>query len=298
MGAGHQVATGRAASYMSSEGRVADELNGIGYYRFLSDLVENFESRKQELVEKLTLTAKSIFRPENMMVDYTGSKEGFDAAIKQANRIYDLLYTEEVKKETYLPEPLKEKEGLIMSGQVNYVCRSGNFLKKGLPYTGALRVLRVIMGYQYLWVNVRVKGGAYGCMSAFGRTGNCYFVSYRDPNLEKTVEIFENAPAEMRAFEADERTMTQFIIGTVSDMDVPKTPSAEGTRGYMAYMTGLTFEQIQKERDQVLGCSPEDIKNTAEYLAAFLDDQNLCVVGNSASIHEKEELFTKVENLF
>ena len=116
----------------------------------------------------------------------------------------------------------KKNEGFTTSGQVQYVARTGNFRKKGYEYTGALDILKVILSYDYLWMNLRVKGGAYGCMSGFKRSGESYFVSYRDPHLKRTLDVYEGIPAYVRDFQADEREMTKYIIGTISGKDVPE----------------------------------------------------------------------------
>ena len=178
------------------------------------------------------------------------------------------------------------------------MCRAGNFTQKGLPYTGALKALRVMMGYDYLWTQVRVKGGAYGCMCQFGKTGESYFVSYRDPNLEKTIDVYEKAAEYIRNFDADERTMTQYIIGAVSELDMPMTPSAKGTYSLAGYMTNYSYEQVQKERDELLATVPETIRGLAEYISAFMQDESLCVVGNEDKIKQQKEVFAKTDYLF
>ena len=154
------------------------------------------------------------------------------------------------------------------------------------------------MGYEYLWMNVRVKGGAYGCMSSFGRNGDSYFVSYRDPNLDKTIDIFEKAADAIASFEADERTMTQYIIGTIGEMDTPMNPASKGLRSLIAYMSGLSFDTIQKEREEVLSTTPDKIKELSKHIRAFIDQDYLCVVGNAGMIKSQEKLFMKTENLF
>lgn len=123
-------------------------------------------------------------------------------------------------------------------------------------------------------------------------------MSYRDPNLGQTIEVYEKAAEFIAGFEADERTMTQYIIGTFSNMDVPLTASAKGKRSKMAYMMGLTYEQIQRERDQVRNATPEQIRELAAYIRAFMEDDCLCVVGNEQKIRSEEEKFMKIENLF
>jgi len=296
--AGHSVAVGRAMSYGSASGAASELLSGISFYRLIADLEAGFEEKKAELTEKLQALCKMIFRPENLMVDFVGDEKAFESLEKPLEELKEKLYTCQVEREAYVPETGRKNEGFMTPGQVQYVCRAGNFRKKGLPYKGSLRVLKVMENYGYLWMNVRVKGGAYGCMSGFGKSGDCYFVSYRDPNLGKTLEVYEKAADAVAGFEADERTVTQYIIGAVSDLDMPLNPAARGLRSLSAYMTGQTYEMVQKERDEVLSATLSDIRGLAEYIRAFMEEDYLCVVGNAQKLKAEEDKFMKIENLF
>ena len=186
----------------------------------------------------------------------------------------------------------------MTSGQVQYVAQAGNFRKKGLEYTGALEILKVILSYDYLWINLRVKGGAYGCMSGFKRNGESFLVSYRDPHLKRTLEVYQGVPDYIRAFEADEREMTKYIIGTISDMDTPMNPSAKGARSMTAYLQGLDFADIQKERDQVIGATDEDIRGLKDLIASVLEEKNLCVIGNEDNLKSQSDMFMQLKNLY
>ena len=135
-------------------------------------------------------------------------------------------------------------------------------------------------------------------MSGFGRNGESYLVSYRDPNLKETNDIYEGIPAYLRAFQADERDMTKYIIGTISDLDTPQTPRTKGARSMAAWLTGVTEEMVQEDRDRILSCQPEDIRALADYVETMLESGNLCVVGSETKIHENEAMFDRVENMF
>lgn len=298
MSAGHSVAVGRVASYGSVSGEIGELISGVPFFRLLCELDEHFESKKDDLIQKLQEISKFVCRKENLMVDLVSTKEAFKKLENCVDTLAEELYSCPVKKEKYVPMVSVKNEGFMTSGQVQYVCRGGNFKKKGLEYSGALRALKVMMGYEYLWNNVRVKGGAYGCMCAFGKSGECYFVSYRDPNLGKTIEVFEKAAENIRKYEADERTMTQYIIGAVSDLDIPMNPSALGLFSLSAYMTGVTQEMLQKERDELLSATQEDMRALAEYIEAFVTENHLCVVGNAEKIKAEAGLFMYTENLF
>ena len=125
---------------------------------------------------------------------------------------------------------------------------AGNFAKGGASYNGSMRVFRVIMNYEYLWQNIRVKGGAYGCSTNIGRNGDVCFLSYRDPNLGRTLDVYRGVPEYLKNFEIDERGMTRFVIGAFSELDAPLTPLSQGRRSLLSYLTGVTYEMIQEER--------------------------------------------------
>lgn len=298
LSAGNSVAILRALSYGDAKYKVNDDLMGMGQYRLTSALEKSFDEKKELLTEKLEGLCRMIFRPENLMVDFTGDRQVFEGLEGAVDRLQGRLYTCETARGNYVPEVSKKNEGFMTSGQVQYVCRAGNFLKKGLPYRGALKVLSVMMGYEYLWTNIRVKGGAYGCMCGFGRLGDCFFVSYRDPNLEQTIDVYEGAADFVEKYEASERTMTQYIIGTFSQLDVPLTVAGKGRRSRDAYMRGITYDMIQKERDEVMDAKPEDIRSLSAYIRAFMEDDCLCVVGNEQKIKAEADKFMKIENLF
>lgn len=295
--AGHSTAVLRGASYSSPMAAFQDGMAGIAYYQFIEKLEQEFESRKENLVQELEKLMTEILRPEYLCVSYSGERESLDAVMKQVKALKQTLHTEpvEVCGEAVLCE--KKNEGFTTSGQVQYAARTGNFRKKGYAYTGALDILKVILSYDYLWMNLRVKGGAYGCMSGFKRSGESYFVSYRDPHLKRTLEIYEGIPEYVRDFQADEREMTKYIIGTISGKDVPRTPQMQGSISKTAYFCGVTEEMMQKERDQILNADVEDIRNLAPLIEAVLSDDAVCVVGSETAIEKEREIFKEVKSL-
>lgn len=297
-GAGHLIAALRTLSYFSPTVAVSEQISGIPQYRLLEDLEKNFEDRKEELISILKKLTKCIFRPENLLVDYTAAKEGYAGLEEEISEFKKHLFTEHIEEATGRIEPVKKNEAFMTAGQVQYVCRAGNFMKKGLPYTGALKVLKIMMGYDYLWNNVRVKGGAYGCMCNFYKNGDAYFVSYRDPNLEKTIDVYEKAADYIEKVTLDERTVTQYIIGAISELDTPMTPATKGNYSLGGYLTGLSMERVQKERDELLATTQEQLRGLYEYVRAFMEEDNLCVVGNGEKIKDNKDLFMNVDQLF
>ncbi len=191
----------------------------------------------------------------------------------------------------------KKNEGFKTSSQVQYVARTGNFRNAGYKFSGAMRILTVIMNYEYMWLNIRVKGGAYGCMSGFLRNGDSYFVSYRDPHMDETNQIYNGIADYVEHFTVDERDMTKYIIGTISDLDVPLTPYSKGIRALGIYMMGVTYEMMQKEREEILTATQETIRGLAPAIRAVLEDGVVCAIGSEEAIGQSKILLEK-RNLF
>ena len=292
--AGHSVASTRAMTYFSKAAAYKDT---ITFYEVLCDLEAHFEERKEALIAKLKELTEAIFTRENLLVSVTCEKEGLSIAMAELEKFIPMLF--ETAKTTKKAEiiPVQKNEGFMDASQVMYVARAGNFRAHGFEYHGALRILKVIMEYDYLWINIRVKGGAYGCMNGYMKNGDTYFVSYRDPNLEKTNEIYDGIPAYIEQFTADERDMTKYIIGTISDMDIPMNPSTKGDRSMAAYLQNISYEEIQKERDQVIHATQEDIRNLKDMIASVLDEKNLCVIGNEETLQAHEDMFDNLKHL-
>jgi len=295
--AGHSTAALRALSYCSKTAYLADIMSGLSFYHLVDKIESNFEDEKQEMIAKLKELMHYIFRAENLIVDYTAEEKKFLELEREIEPFKDKLYKDIIEEKNYVIEPRQLNEGLKTSSKVQYVAVAGNYRKAGLDYTGALKVMKVILGYDYLWNSVRVKGGAYGCMNSFSKIGDSYIVSYRDPNLKKTLEVYYGAVGYLKNFKAGERDILKYIIGTISNLDVPLSPSAKGMRAMGYYLSKETFEDIQRERNEVLSTSQKEIRRLAKYVEAMLSQKLICVLGGEEKIEEHKELFYKIENL-
>ena len=294
---GHLVAAMRSMSSFSRYALYQDELKGIAFYRSICHIEKELSESPKSVSDKLAAIAKKLFARNRMLISFTGNDEAYGNAkpslekvIAEFNKMSAVGNQAEVHFNT-------AKEAFIDASQIQYVAKTGDFICEGYEYTGALRLLRIILSYDYLWINVRVKGGAYGCMNTFLRSGESYFVSYRDPNLSDTLDVYDRIPEYIKSFSPDERDMTKYIIGTFSALDTPMNPEAKGSRSLSAYLEGITYEQIQKERNEILNAQPEDIRRLADLVEAVLKKDSICVIGNENMIKESAGLFENVEKL-
>ena len=294
---GHVVAAMRSMSSFSRYALYQDELKGVAFYRSICRIEKELSESPKSVSDKLAAIAKKLFARNRMLISFTGNNEAYGNAKPSLEKViagFDKMSVIGNQAEVHFNTA---KEAFIDASQIQYVAKTGDFICEGYEYTGALRLLRIILSYDYLWINVRVKGGAYGCMNTFLRSGESYFVSYRDPNLSDTLDVYDRIPEYIKSFSPDERDMTKYIIGTFSALDTPMNPEAKGSRSLSAYLEGITYEQIQKERNEILNAQPEDIRRLADLVEAVLKKDSICVIGNENMIKESAGLFENVEKL-
>ena len=292
---GHTTAGLRAMSYASPSAKLKDMTSGIEFYEKVAYIEEHFEEEKGRLTEILNQLAKNIFRPDNMMLSYTADKEGLADLEEMIEKLKSGLFDTKPEETACVIHCEKKNEGFKTASKVQYVARTGNFIDHGASYTGALQILKVILSYDYLWQNIRVKGGAYGCMSNFNRIGEGYFISYRDPHLKRTIDVYEGVVDYLKNFTVSERDMTKYIIGTMSNMDQPMTPVTKGERSMNLYMNKVSEDMLREERNQILDATQDDIRSLYRVAEAVLKAGQLCVIGSEDKIDEEKDVFMTVK---
>ena len=296
--AGNAVASFRASMSYSKTAVCYDACSGINFYRYIKDLSDNYDEKSAELCRDLAEMAGLLFDPNNLIVSYTSADEGWDALKKSLPAVLDSLDTVCPWTEDADVKPVGPfREAFTTAGQVQFVAQAGEFTGIGFTYNGAAAILRQILSFGYLWDNIRVIGGAYGCAGILRRTGDAAFTSYRDPNLKRTLDIYASVPEYLANFDANEKEMTKYIIGTISAIDMPLTPSLFGSMSMRNYLSGLTYEESQKVRDEILGATSEDIRKTADAVQEALRSGAVCVIGSETAVLSEKDLFDKVEPL-
>lgn len=296
--AGHAAAANRALSYISEQALVKEQMEGIDFYAFVKGLEEHFEEEYDNLAEKLKMAQKMIFQAKKLMISYTADELPEELLAEEVRGLKECFYEDTEEQGKASLTPVVKNEGFQTSSKVQYVAKAGNFCQKGFVYTGALKVVQVMFSYDYLWQNVRVKGGAYGCMSGFTRWGNAYLTSYRDPNLAGTLDVYNKAWEYLENFDADDRDMTKYIIGAIGNQDAPLDPAAKGMLMFRAWLMGVTTEILQKERDELLGTTQEVIRGLAPLMKAAFEDDILCVIGNENRLEDEKDKFKELRSIF
>lgn len=293
---GHVTALTRALSYINEYYKLQDETDGIGYYQFIKNLEKNFDDEKENIANTLKFLAKNLLRKDNLLISITSDKDNYDKVNTSFDKFNKLNDKCEIKFDYEFKENILN-EGFKTSSNVQYVARVGNFADKGYKYSGAINVFKKALSTDYLWMKVRVDGGAYGCMTNFGLNGNVYFVSYRDPNLSKTNKVYEGILDFIDSFDKTEEEMTKYIIGAFGDIDAPMSPRDKGYNSLVNYFLGRSEEEIMNQRKEMITCTDKDVKALKDLVKAVLDYNVICVIGNENKIDEEKELFKNISYL-
>lgn len=295
---GHSVTANRLASYFSPSGSYVDKLEGLSFYNFIADLDKNLDEKFSDIKFNLERLSKVIFNKVNMIINITSEQEEYDAVLKNMDEVFEVLTTQTLPTIIYKFAAERKNEGLLTPGNVQYVAEGFNFISLGYKYSGKLKVMKTIISLDYLWNKVRVQGGAYGCMVSITRGGNMVFVSYRDPNIKETLGAYDGAYEYLQNFKCSSREMIKYIIGTISDLDSPLTASRKGDEALSNYIRGLTQNQIQRERDEVLNIKEEDIRELAAIVKNVMDQKYYAVMGNENKITDNKEMFNNITTVF
>ncbi len=295
---GHSIAINRVLSYFSPVGQLSELTGGLSFYKFIAELEKNYDSQMDNIIDNLQKISAYIFNKNNLLISITSSEDDFTKIQQLIPGLYEIIGEKQDEPVKYNFDFGPHNEGLMIPGNVQYVAKAHNFRKEGHDYTGGIAVLRTIINLDYLWNKIRVQGGAYGVFSSFAPSGNVFFCSYRDPNLKETLSVYDKATDYVANFNATDREMTKYIIGTISKLDSPMTPSMKGEQATSNYIKKITQEDIQRERDEVLNTRQHDIQQLADIIRAVMKENHFCVVGNEGKIRENKDIFNEISEVF
>ncbi len=305
MASGHQAAANRVKACNSESAWLHDYSVGIGYYNYLVQLDEHFDEEKERLKAGCGALVKEIFKKENMIISCTGSDsdlQELEACMPEFIKELEAFENTDNSNlldvlDKYTPNVKKDKEAFTTPAQIQYVALGGSFEGADNVNMGTLKVVQHLLNCDYLWNQVRVKGGAYGVSCNFNREKEWYFASYRDPNITSTLDVYRKAADYLENYFDDEREITKIIIGTISNIDTPRTPNMKGTRSMSLYFSRVSYEVLQKERDSILSCSIDDIHDAAGAIRRAVSDDNICVIGNEKHVNDEAGLFDEINIL-
>lgn len=292
---GHSAALGRAMSYSSPSAVVREQLSGVDFYLFLRDLLEHFDERVNGLRTKLSELAERIFVADGCMASFTGSDEDFDTYWDAAGDLGLGAGDGAGRGALAVPAPCDRHEAFVIPSDICFAARACDPRRLGIDVTGAWAVAANALSYDYLWNEIRVKGGAYGCGFRAAGERQTAFYTYRDPAIDPSIERVERAGAWLGRFEPDEAAFEGFIVSCVSGMDAPVKPYALTKRRNTTYLAGLDPHAREERRAQMLAATPGELRSLGADVTRIAAESPTCVFGGRDVIAKSNAGFNVVD---
>ena len=286
----------RNLSYFSPVFRYNDTLNGFGYYDFISKLDSNYDSKYEEIVKNLEEVKNTIFNKNNLIISITGENAEYKVFKENLNTLVQVLETKKLPSQKYEFKTQDTNEAFTSPIDVLYNFAAFDFTKDGFKYNGSMKVLNNIIS-DYLFNEVRVKGGAYGASFGIINESNIVFMSYRDPKLKETYNAYNSTVDFIKNFDLDEKSFEKFIISSLAEYYVPMSNIQKGNMADHYYIMGIKTEDLNRELKEILDTKPQDMKKFAEMIEKGLKDNNIVTVGNEKVIKDNKDFFNSIKNL-
>lgn len=294
----HSLAAYRAMSQVKVAGKLTDQTGGLGQYQYLLKTRDQLKSSESaEISQSLAALVTQLLNQQRIHALYVGEPSRVDLIKARLKDVFGDLPNEALAPKTVLEAGVKQKEAFVTAQDVNYVGQGANTLDV-LPYSGAANVLTTMLRFDYLWNNIRVKGGAYGAIMQMTRSGGLALVSYRDPNIMKTIETYQALPAYIAEMTVDDAELFKAIIGTMSNLDQPLSAYHRGLKSFTMRQTSYTEADIIRLKEEILATTLDDLNAMHDAFKTLLADPATVVIGNKAQIDAISDQFDVVTELY
>ncbi len=295
---GHMIAAVRMKARFSEAGFINEQMSGISNLLFLRELADRVENDFASVVTDLEEIRATILNQANLLTNVTLDGKAYNAISSDLSALSSGLLTGTATTAKRNRLQYEKMEGLCIPAQVNYVAKGANVYEHGYRYSGAAQVVSKYLRTGYLWDKVRVQGGAYGSFSMFDRTaGNLSFVSYRDPNLTRTLDTYDGVSDYLRKIELNNDELEKAVLGGIGDIDTYMLPDSKGYTSMVRHLSGESAEFRQELREQVLATSENDFHLFAEAAQSVADHGDVVVLGSRKAMEESDLNLTLIDVL-
>jgi presequence protease len=284
---GHQVVSTRLRALFSEADWAEEQMKGISQLFFLRTLAKGVEENWPEVLRALEAIRTHLINRSALVVNATAEAREWDSLQPTVTEFLDALPSLPFQRKLWSPDSVPDFEGMTLPAQVNYVGKGVNLYDLGYRYHGSTHVITRYLRNAWLWEKIRLQGGAYGAFCSFDKqSGALAFVSYRDPNLLKTLEAFDGSGRFLKDLKLGDDELVKAIIGTIGDIDQYQLPDAKGYTSMVRRLTGENEERRQKMRDEILGATKKDFQSFGELLESAMPKGVVKVLGSETAIQE------------
>ncbi|OJF97009.1 insulinase family protein [Alkalibacterium sp. 20] len=293
----HAIVANRALSQVKPAVKISESINGIDQFNYLKVVRDELKSDSIELNDKLTQLLTKLLNKRRLHVLYTGGADRKDKVKDVLISAFASLQSEPLGEAVTYKAGTKQNEAYVTAQDVNYV-GLGSDATGTLDYTGMSLVLSTAFRFDYLWNEIRVKGGAYGSLYQHNRTGSLALGSYRDPNIGKTLAVYKNMPTYVKELTLSESELLKYIIGSLSPLEQPKSAESKGLTAFNRLKRNITKEDIIQLKEEILATDSDKLSALHDGFTKVIDAGSVVVIGNKAQIENEKDLFDKIYDLY
>lgn len=293
----HAITMEVVKSYYSPFSDYMQQMNGLESYFYLKELLANFDERWETFSAQLQEVYGKIFLRENAVGSLTTEEKELEQILPMCAEYMATLCPAHWEKADYPFAPQRKNQAFYTTSNVNYVSKGYSLSLLNERYKGSLTVLSNVLNSSYLHYHIRAKGGAYGGGITMGRTGDVATYSYRDPNLKNTVEIYDGMGKAVSQLEMTSEELKDYIIGSMNSFDPLLTPDLIGSLALARYITGSSYELLERQKQEALSTTVEELRSYGSLLEELMKQNYICVIGNEEDIRENGSLFHDIISL-
>ncbi|KAK4437867.1 Presequence protease 1, chloroplastic/mitochondrial [Sesamum alatum] len=290
-GSGHSIAAARMDAKLNVAGWISEQMGGVSYLEYLQALEKKVDDDWPEISSSLEEIRKTLISKNDCLINLTADGRNLKNSEKHVSKFLDMLpNTSPVGSTAWSSRLPPTNEAIVIPTQVNYVGKAANLFETGYQLKGSAYVISKYLNNSWLWDRVRVSGGAYGGFCDFDtHSGVFSYLSYRDPNLLKTLDVYDGTSNFLRELEMDDDALTKAIIGTIGDVDSYQLPDAKGYSSLLRYLLGVTEEERQIRREEILSTRLDDFKEFADVVEAVKDKGVVVAVASPDDVDAANE---------
>lgn len=295
---GYSLASSRVFAHLSTAGHYSELFNGVTSYLALKNLVLNYAEQEESFLQAMQDIATLLFNRNNLILSVTADGQELGHFAKIGNCLADALSDAPISHQQLPPLDIPNHEAFITSAEVVYNVQGANLLQGGQGYNGHFEVLKTFLSRDYLWNTVRQMGGAYGCFIQFSQiTGNLAFVSYRDPQVRKTFEAYNNVPDVVADLNLPDKVLQQLVIGTYGNFDPHQSAAAKGATARNEYLSGIDADYKHNRLEEILRTTVADLCSFAPAFRKMLPESHRAAIGNRKRLEADKDLFDKLTEI-
>lgn len=298
--AGHAIVDGRLRAGFNTASWASEQMGGLEHLFFLRRLLTEIDGDWPGILAKLEAVRQQVINRSTLIANVTLDHDNWTQFEGHLAELVGALPAAPAARTAWTPPRATENEGLSFPAQVNYVGKGANLYALGYTYHGSLEVIANHLRTSYLWDKIRVQGGAYGAFNRFNRQSGVWtFLSYRDPNLEETLKVYDGAGVYLRDLSLSSDDLTKSIIGAIGSMDPHQLPDAKGYTAFVRHLLGVTDADRQLRREQVLGTTAADFRAFGDVLDAVRAEGRVVVLGSQDALQRanREDGFLQIRRV-